>query len=207
MLQDADVQRFVELARRIGGGLETHSGARPDFLLRMDGQTDGLLHRNEIGRLARSLKIAYVAGDIAEEAPHLLLDAITRDLEDDRVCYRPLTDSGAWIDALGWAVAQPDVLNPRYRLNQGRDREFVVGTACRELRRRGHEVQIHSNGPHTDGAVRVAVARRIDALISEVGGIEVICRLCKIIRQNRRVHDGMWLLGNLPSRPHEPAVP
>ena len=206
MLQDDDIQRFVELTQRIEGGAEAHSGTRPDFGLRADGEADGLLHRNELGRLVRSLKIACVAGDVPE-SPHLLLDAIVRDLENDRWCYRPLTDAEEWLDALRWAAAQPGALDCKYRLHQGRDREFVVGTACRELRRRGHEVAIDGNGPRIDGAARAAVARTVDALIAEVGGVEAMGRLCGIIRRNHRVHDGMWLLGNLIGKPHEPAVP
>ena len=206
MLQDVDLKHFVELARRVEVGTGTHSGARPDFRLRADRDASGLLHRNQLGRLARSLKIAHVAGDIPE-APHLLLHAIIGDLKDDGLCYRPLTDTEEWQDALRWAAAQPDALNPEYRLHQGRDREFVVGMACRDLRRRGYEVDVGGNGPRIDSTSRAAVARKVNALIAQVGGIEAICWLCEIIHRNHRVHDGMWLLGNLPSRPHEPAVP
>ena len=40
-----------------------------------------------------------------------------------------------------------------------------------------------------------------------MGGIEAIRRLCEIVRRNKRVHDGMWLLGNLVGNAHKPARP
>ena len=205
MLQDDDLQRFVALTQRIGCDTGTSDGTRPESTLRTEEQADGL-HRNELGRLVRSLKIAHVAGNIPE-LPYLLLDAIVGDLEDDGGCYRVLSDADEWLDALRWAVAQPRTPNPRYVLHQGRGREFVVGTACADLRRRGYEVEFGGNGPRIDGGARVAVARAVDALIAEVGGVEVIRRLCEIIRRNDRVHDGTWLLGNLPGKAHEAALP
>ena len=88
MLQEDHLQLFVELTQRSEGDKGTHDGRRPDSTLRTEGDADGL-HRNEIRRLVRSLKIAHVAGDIPE-SPHLLLGAIVCDLEDDGWCYRPL---------------------------------------------------------------------------------------------------------------------
>ena len=205
MLQDDYLQRFVGLTQRSEGDKGTYDGRRPDSTLRTEGDVDGL-HRNELRRLVRSLKIAHVAGDIPE-SPYLLLNAIVRDLKDDGWRYRALTDAEEWLDAIRWAGAQPDTLNPRFVLHQGQDRAFVVGTACSKLRRLGHEVKIGGNGPRIDSGARVAVARAVDALIAEVGGIEAIRRLCEIVCRNKRVHDGIWLLGNMVGNAHEPARP
>ena len=61
--------------------------------------------------------------------------------------------------------------------------------------------------PDSDDDTRTEIARTIDSLIAEIGGVDAICRLCGIISQHGKIHDGMWLLGNLPCRPDQPPIP
>ena len=79
--------------------------------------------------------------------------------------------------------------------------KYLPMNACKELRRQGYRVDIGASGPRVDDDTRTAIARSIDFLIAGIGGVDAICRLCGIISQTGKVHDGMWLLGNLPCRP------
>ena len=206
MLRDSDFDLFVELVRRAECSTQPPSEARPGATLRAERKSDDRLHRNELTRLKRSLKIAYVAGDIPE-SPHRLLDAIVQDSSPEVRSYRPLTHSEAWLDALRWAISHPQPSVPDYLPHQGQDRQFVVGEACKELRRRGYRVDIGAGGPQLGDDTRTEIARSIDSLIADIGGVDAICRLCGIISQHGKVHDGMWLLGNLPCRPDQPPIP
>ena len=127
MLHDTDLDRFVELVRRAECHTQPPSEARPGTTLRAERKSDDLLHRNELARLKRSLKIACVAGDIPE-LPHRLLDAIVQDLSGETRCYRPLTHSEPWLDALRWAISHPMPLASNYPPHQGQDRQFVSVT-------------------------------------------------------------------------------
>ena len=94
-----------------------------------------------------------------------------------------------------------------YLPHKGQDRQFVVGNSCKELRRQGFRVDIGASGPRVDDDTRTEIARNIDSLIAEIGGVDAICGLCGIISQHDKVHDGMWLLGNLPCVPDQPPIP
>ena len=206
MLHDHDLDLFVELVRRAETDSRATSAEHPDSTLCSDEQSHERVHRKELVRLRRSLKTAYAAGDVPE-SPHLLLHAIVQDFSEDHHWFRPLTHPEEWLDAIRWAISRPQSPTAEYSLHQGRDREFVVGTACRELRCRGWQVGIGANGPRLDEGVRTAIASSIDSLIARIGGVDTICRLCGIVGQNGNVHDGMWLLGNFPVRADQPAAP
>ena len=206
MLHNSDLDRFVELVRRAECNTQTPSEARPGATLHAERKSDDLLYRNELTRLKRSLKIAWVAGDIPE-SPHRLLDAIVQDSSPEVRRYLPLTHSDAWLSALQWAISHPMPSASDYPPHQGQDRQFVVGNACKELRRQGYRVDIGASGPRVDDDTRTEIARSIDSLIAGIGGVDAICRLCGIITQTEKVHDGMWLLGNLPCRPDQPPIP
>ena len=206
MLHDSDFDLFIELVRRAECHTQPPSEARPGATLRAERKSDDRLHRNELARLKRSLKIAYVAGDIPE-APHRLLDAIVQDSSPEVRSYRPLTHSEAWLAALRWAISHPRPSASDYLPHRGQDRQFVVGNACKQLRRQGYRVDIGADGPRLDDDTRTQIARSIDPLIAEIGGVDAICRLCGIISRHEKVHDGMWLLGNLPCRPDQPPIP
>ena len=207
MLHDSDLDRFVELVRRAECNTQTPSEARPGATLLAERESDDRLHRNELPRLQRSLKIAYVAGDIPEP-PHRLLHAILQDSSSAEVrSFRPLTHSEAWLDALRWATSHPLPLASDYLPHQGQDRQFVVGRACKQLRSQGYRVDIGASGPRVDDDTRTEIARSLDSLVEEIGGVDAICRICGIISQHEKLHDGMWLLGNFPCTPDQPPIP
>lgn len=209
MLQHSDLDSFVALVRRAESIGRPRPGSHPDVVLRTEGQADNLLHRNECDRLQRSLRIACVAGDTSE-SPHRILDAIVRSLTAEDRRYLPLAHAQSWLSAIQWAIPRAEP-SPVDSLRQGGlDRQFHVGTACRRLRDCGHPVPIGALGPSLDGNARRKIAEQVDSLIRHTGGVEAIQRLCGFVGATGRVHDGMWLLGNLTGsydRAPNPAIP
>ena len=205
MLRDSDLEDYVRLFRSAGRDTLPTPVACPEVILRTEARVDGLLHRNDYARLARSLGIACAAGDISASYQEIL-EVIVRSLEADDHCYLPLTRSEEWISAIGWAKARTGSRPsepPRYH---GRHREAVVGTACRDLRERGYTVSIGALGPQLDGATRLGIAQQVDSLLAQIGGVTTILALCA----TRELHDGMWLLGNRVGsydRMADPALP
>ena len=90
------------------------------------------------------------------------------------------------------------------------DRQFHVGAACRRLHERGYSIPIRTFGPHLDDDTRSRIAGCIDSLIAQVGGVGAIRGLFQTMRETGKLHDGMWLFGNLPGSTHRvprPAIP
>ena len=206
MLRDSDLQAFVALVQRAERDASPPTGVRPDSKLRAERKSNDLLHQNEYGRLERSLRIACAAGDVSD-SPHRILHAIVQDFSSEDFCYLPLTHSAQWLDAIQWAISNPQPLVSDYR---GQDRQFVAGTACQVLRRQGYQVHIGAHGPRVDAPARTEIARHIDSLIAQMGGIYAAHQLFRIIHETGKVHAGIWLFGNFPARidqPPEPAVP
>ena len=196
MLEPSDLQTFADLVQHAESQAVESCKERPNILLRSGRDSDGLLHRNEIGRLRRSLNIACVAGDIPVNTSRVL-DTIAQDLTEDRRVYAPFSDSNAWQRAIRWALSQPPPVESEHLPHGGRTREYRVGRACRRLRGRGYDVTINANGPYLDADTRFAIARDIDSLVAQVGGIDALYQVCAVVRVQRRIHDGMWLFGNL----------
>lgn len=208
-LQESDFQTFIELVRRAQPVSDSSPDKRPVSILCTKGNPGDLLHRSECARLQRSLKIAFAAGDMNEEAPHRLLDIIVQGFPREDPWCLPLTCSDEWIDAIGWAMSQPQ-LAPEYKPHRGKDRQFVVGMACQALRRQKFPVHIGVHGSHIDDDTRTQIAQQIDFLISLMGGMYAINRVCRIVRETNKLHGDMWLLGNMPvaaDLPARPAVP
>lgn len=209
MLHDSDLQTFVKLVHRARCDANPSTGNRPGSTLRAEKESSGLLHRNEYGQLVQALKIAYAAGDISD-SPHRILYTIYRDMSDDEFRYLPLTYSKPWLDAIQWAISNPKPFPTDHLTDCRLDRQFVVGAACKALRNQGYEVQFGAHGPRIDESVRTKIVRRVDSLIKSLGGIKVINQLSRIIQATGRVHNGIWLLGNIPARIGErlkPALP
>ena len=209
MLKHSDLETFVELVRRAGRETTPSPQVGPDTLLRATAPSDDLLHRNELGWLQRSLKMASVLGDIPESA-HRVLHAIVQELSAKGFSYLSLTHSKEWLDAIAWAHAHPASLASDYLPHPGQDRQFVVGTACQALRDRNYRVDIVALGPRIDAETRNRIAQQVDSLFAQIGGIDAAQQLCRIIRETGKVHAGMWLLGNVPApigQPPQPAVP
>ena len=209
MLKKSDLETFVGLVRRAERQPAPSPEASPDTVLRGVPPSEGLLHRNELAWLRRSLKVASVAGDIPELA-HRVLNSIVQELSSEGFSYLPLKHSKAWLDAVAWALANPAALASDHLPHPGEDRQWVVGRACYALRSRGYRVDIGGLGPDIDDETRTRIARQVDSLFAQIGGIDAAQQLCRIVRESGKVHDGMWLLGNVPThigQQSQPAVP
>ena len=161
MLKHSELETFVELVRRAGRETTPSPQVGPDTLLRATAPSDDLLHRNELGWLQRSLKMASVLGDIPESA-HRVLHAIVQELSAKGFSYLSLTHSKEWLDAIAWAHAHPASLASDYLPHPGQDRQFVVGTACQALRDRNYRVDIVALGPRIDAETRNRIAQQVD---------------------------------------------
>ena len=209
MLKHSDLETFVELARRAEREATPSPTISPDTVLRATAPSDDLLHRNELARLRCSLKIASVAGDVPDSA-HQILDTIVQGLSDESFTYLPLTHSKEWLDAITWALSDPARLASASSLHSGEDRQWVVGNACRALRDRGYDVDIGASGPLVDANTRTQIARKVNSLVAQMGGINAAAQLFWFLRNTQRLHAGIWLLGNIPTSQDQlpqPAVP
>ena len=198
MLKPSDLETFVALVRRANRETPPSPQAGPDTLLRADPPSDGLLHPNELGRLQRSLQIASHLGDIPDSAPPVL-HTIVQELSDEGFSYLSLERSTEWLDAIVWALAQSTSSASDSLPQPELDREFIVGTACQALRDRDYRLDITALGPRIDDEARNQIAQEVDSLFAKIGGLDVLQQLCWIIRETGKVHDGMWLLGNVPA--------
>ena len=209
MLRESDLETFVELVRRAERETTPSPKISPDTVLRAARPSGDLLHRNEYARLQRSLKIASAVGDVSDSA-HRVLHTIVQDFSVEGFVYLPLKHSKEWLDAIAWALSNPEPLASDYLPHAGQDRQFVVGTACKALRERGYRVDIGADGPRIDADTRTQIAQQIDSQFARMGGLGAAEQLCRIVRETGKVHAGMWLLGNVPARidqPPQPEVP
>ena len=189
MLKRSDLGAFLELARHAEQETTTPSTLNPESVLRAPGRSDGLLHRNELTRLRRSLKIASVAGDVPESA-HRILHTIAQELSTEGFTYMPLTRSKEWLEAISWARIHPATPTSDLRPQPRQDRQWVVGKACRALRDRGYRVDIDALGPDVDVDTRIEIAREVDSLFAQMGGISAAEQIFQILRDTQRVHAG-----------------
>ena len=209
MLKRSDLDAFVELARLAERETAPSSSSDPESLLRAAAPSDGFLHRNELTRLRCSLKIASVAGDVPDSA-HRILHNIAQELSAEGFTYMPLTRSKEWLEAIAWARLHPATPASDHGPRPEQDRQWVVGRACRALRERDYRVDIDALGPGVDADTRTEIAREVDSLFAQMGGISAAEQLFRILRDTRKVHAGMWLFGNIPApddQPPQPAVP
>ena len=209
MLKHADLDAFVELARFAERDPKSSATINPDTVLRAPNSSTGRLHRNELARLRCSLKIASVVGDVPDSV-HRILHSIVQDLSREGFIYLPLKCSQQWLNAIAWALSHPDTPASDYLPHTGKDRQWVVGSACNALRNRGHRVDIGALGPRIDPDTRAQIAREVDSLLAQIGGIDAAQQLFWLLRDTRKLHAGMWLFGNVPARVDQlpqPAVP
>ena len=209
MLKHSDLDGFVELARIAEREAKPSPTINPDKVLCAEAPAADLLHRNELSRLRCSVKIASVAGD-APDSVHRILYTIVQDLSREGFIYLPLTCSKQWLDAIAWALHHPATPASDYLPHPGKDRQWAVGNACRALRNRGYRVDIGALGPEIDAGTRTRIARQVDSLFARIGGIDAADQLFRILRDTRKQHAGMWLLGNVPTpvdQLPQPAVP
>ena len=209
MLAESDLHTFIQLVHRAEERNGPTPDRSPDSTLSVGRISDGHFHRAECARLWKSLRIAAAAGDVPEFFSHIL-EAIFRDLTAEDRRYFSLTNTDAWLDAIRWGMSQPPSSASDSLRQRGMDRQYHVGVACRRLRERGYSIPIRTLGPHVDDETRIRVAGGIDSLIAQVGGVDAIRSLFRMMRGTGKLHDGMWLFGNLPATVHgapSPAVP
>ena len=209
MLKHSDLDDFVELVRVAGQEAKPSAAITPDEVLCAKAPAVDLLHRNELSRLCRSLKIASVAGD-APESAHQFLYTVVQNLSREGFIYLPLTCAKQWLDAIVWALNHPVAPASDHLPHPGKDRQWAVGNACRALCNRGHRVDIGAFGPEIDACTRNRISRRIDSLIAQIGGIDATEQLFQILCDGRKRHASMWLLGNVPTpidQLPQPAIP
>lgn len=209
MLKNEDLDSFIELVNQATQNRESDSFRHPDDILQGASDSNHLLHRNELGQLKSSLKIASFAGDVDACVPQIMY-TITENLSSTNICYLPLSRSEEWIQAIRWAIATPSINHFKSLPHEGSGREFVVGNACRSLRDKGYDVEIDAQGPRIDGETRTRIGKRVNELVCQVGGREAIGHLCHFVAHTGRMYEGVWLLGNFhASRDEEPspAVP
>lgn len=209
MLVQSDLDAFIRLVRQAKGLRGPIPDASPDITLSSDGNSEGRLHRTECARLWKSLRVACAAGDVPESFGHIL-EAIVRDLTAEDQRYLPLSNAAEWLDAIRWGMSQPVSSGSDNLRRLGMDRQFHVGVACRRLRGRGYSIPIHTFGPHVDSDTRIRTASLIDNLVAQVGGVNAVRNLFRLMRESGKLHDGMWLFGNIPGstqRVSHPAVP
>ena len=209
MLNDSDLDEFLRLVRLVECETKAKREARPDTVLLAAESSDQLLHRNELYRLHRSLRIACIAGGTSESSPQIL-DVIVRELSAEDRLYLPVSHSDEWLSAIRWAVPRVAPSGADSLRARGMDRQFHVGTACRRLRDRGYRVHVGVFGPRLDDETRLEIAQRVDSLIAQIGGIAAVQRICELMGATGKVHDGMWLMGHRPGsldRAAEPAIP
>ena len=168
MLKRSDLGAFVELARHAERETTPPSTLNPESVLRASAQSNGLLHRNELTRLQRSLKVASVAGDVPDST-HQILHTIAQELSAEGFTYMPLARSKEWLEAISWARSHPATPVSDHEPQLGQDRQWVVGKACRALRDRGYRVDIDALGPEVDADTRTEIARRVDSLFAQMG--------------------------------------
>ena len=189
MLKHSDLDAFVELVRIAEREAKPSPAINPDKVLRAEAPAADLLHRNELSRLRCSLKIASVAGN-APEPIHRILYAIVQDLSPQGFIYLPLSCSKQWLDAIAWALHHPAAPASDYLPHPGKDRQWAVGNACRALRNRGHRVDIGAPGPAIDAVARAGIAREVDSLLAQIGGIDAAEQLFRILRGTGKQHSG-----------------
>ena len=209
MLAESDLDTFIRLVRRAEESSGPIPDTSPDTKLSTGGNSEGRLHRTECVRLRKSLRMACAATDVPESFGHIL-EAIVRDLTAEDHRYLSLANATEWLDAIRWGMSQPAPSGSDNLRRLGMDRQFHVGVACRRLRERGYSIPIHTFGPHVDGDTRIRITGLIDSLIAQVGGVNAVRSLFRMMREAGKLHDGMWLFGNIPGSiqrvPH-PAVP
>lgn len=209
MLKESDLDTFVGLVRRVESEAVQLPASPPDAILLAKRSSENLLYRSEFTRLWRSLGIACIADDLPESY-YWILDTIVREFSNLDRRYLPVTHSEEWLRAIRWAKTKILSSATDSLRDNGKERLFHVGTACQRLRHRGYQVDIKTHGPHLSPETRKKISEDIDSLIAEMGGIDAAQQLCAFVSRAGKVHDGMWLLGNLTSsygNAPDPALP
>lgn len=209
MLQDSDLHTFLELFHHVSTDQSPVSGTHPTQALRPDHAIDHPLQRGEFTPLWNSLKIVCAAGD-APETVFYVFDKIVKSL-DEKQRYVDFESSHAWESAIRWAHVEVASSGPEVPLLQEGDRRTQVARACQRLRERGYKIPIGTYGPDLTTNTRRMIVDRICGLVSRIGGHSVARQLCTHMKDQNRIHDGLWMFGSpvsmSPDRNITPALP
>ena len=192
MLQDSDLETFVELFRRVSGGQSSLPAMHPAAVLHADNVVDQRLQPGDHTALWHSLKVACAAGD-ASDLSFYVFDKIVRQF-DERKHYVDLRSLEKWERAIRWAHDEVATSGPDVPELHESDRRSQVGMACLRMRSRGYDIPIGAFGPNLT-SVRQQIVDKIRTLVSRIGGLQVARVLCELARREGRVHDGFWVFG------------
>jgi hypothetical protein len=199
MLQESDLQNFLDALKASDD--PSIAPAQPASILASD---DGLFSQ-EIWRLVCSLQIAAAAGDVPQLAP-----AVAQIILDDVKAVRcaHFSQPAKWIQAIAWARAQPALANPAtLTAPLGREREVIVGGACRRLRARRYKITIGAYGPQIEEQSRRQIVQSAENLVGLLGGLETANQLLRVLNDAKLHHDGMWLFGETVPGIHQSKHP
>lgn len=179
--------RVYERAARMPLG----SDKAPDSIL---SATEGTWHSGDVRRLAKLARIAAATGDMADEVARAT-ERLAMKARKGRFVDLEVAD--LWVAALRWAI--DDLASNTWSgLAPGSTtREHEVGAAAIRLREAGYPVAVGADGCRIAERRRLELLRRIDSLVSYLGAVEVLQRLFRILNEQGRFEDGMWLLGDI----------
>ena len=194
MLQDSDLDTFLDLFRGLSTDPSTAPSQHPTEALRTDDVTDHLIQCGELTPLWNSLKVACASGD-APETAFYVFDRIVRSLDDKQPCA-DLTCTEAWKRAIRWACADVAASAPGVPLLHEGERRTQVGRACQRLRERAYRIPIRTYGPDIATDTKNMIVDKICGLVSRTGGYAVAAQLCTHMKSQNRIHDGLWIFGS-----------
>ena len=193
MLQESDLDTFLELFQRVSNEQSSLPAIHPTDALRADDVKYHRLQPGDLTAFSHSLKIACGAGD-ASENMFYVFDKIARSL-DEQQQYVDLRRLDAWECAIRWAHVEVATSGPEVPELHDSDRRLQVGMACRRLRDRGYGVPIGAFGPSLATGVRQQIVDKVCSLVSRIGGFQIASHLCAVARRQGRIHDGFWTFG------------
>ncbi|MDR6670213.1 hypothetical protein [Rhizobium sp. 1399] len=144
----------------------------------------------EIGRLARSMQVASVAG-LVEPGVGIAATLISQQMTNT-TRYVDFSNAGEWIEAISWARAQPD-FNAHAAWSE---RVQNVGEAFARLIKRGFNAEITAYGVALPEQSHTAILDQIEAHVRLIGGEECAKQIFRILNDANSTHDGFFVFGN-----------
>lgn len=167
------------------------SGTAPDAIL---SATEGAWQSGDVRRLAKVARIAAVMGDMADEVARAT-ERLAMKARQDR--FVDFGEADLWAAALRWAIDDL-ASNTWFGPAPGStSRAHEVGAAAVRLREAGYPVAVGADGCRIAEGRRRELLQRIDGLVRQLGGVEVLLQLFRILEEQERFEDGMWLLGDV----------
>lgn len=167
------------------------SGTAPDAIL---SATEGAWQSGDVRRLAKLARIAAAMGDMADEAARAT-ERLAMKARQGR--FVDFEEADLWAIALRWAIDDL-ASNTWFGPAPGStSRAHEVGAAAVRLREAGYPVAIGADGCRIAEGRRRELLQRIDGFVRQLGGVEVLLQLFRILDEQGRFEDGMWLLGDV----------